>query len=88
MPVPKRKRSKSRRDKRFANKFLKVKAFSLCKTCNEVASPHQVCASCGFYRGRKVLVTKDERTVKRQATRKEVAEKVSARSSAEGQKEE
>jgi hypothetical protein len=31
---------------------------------------HQACASCGYYKGRKVLATKADRAVKRVETRK------------------
>lgn len=65
MPVPKRKRSRARRDSRFANKGLKVKALASCKNCKASTLPHQVCKSCGHYKGVKVLVTKAERTLKR-----------------------
>ena len=65
MPVPKRKRSRARRDSRFANKGLKPKAFSLCKNCQEPQLPHQVCKSCGHYKGIKIVTTKAERAVKR-----------------------
>jgi len=67
MPVPKRKRSRARRDSRFANKGLKVQAFSACSQCKEPLSPHQVCKKCGYYKGRKVLKTKIERSAKRAA---------------------
>lgn len=65
MPVPKRKRSRARRDSRFANKGLKPKAFTLCKNCQEPQMPHQVCKSCGHYKGIKIVATKAERAVKR-----------------------
>jgi large subunit ribosomal protein L32 len=67
MGVPKRKRSRPRRDKRFANKGLKPKAITLCsnKSCNEPLSTHAACNACGFYKGAKVLTTKADRAVKR-----------------------
>lgn len=65
MPVPKRKRSRTRRDKRFANKGIKARGFNSCNNCEATVSSHQVCKECGFYRGRKVLTTKAERAVKR-----------------------
>ena len=71
MPVPKRKRSRSRRDKRFANKGVKVCAFSSCSNCSEPILSHVVCKTCGFYKGRKVLNTKSERSVKRADVRTE-----------------
>jgi len=65
MPVPKRKRSRARRDSRFANKGIKVKIFAHCNNCQEAVLPHQVCNTCGFYKGIKVLTTKGERSLKR-----------------------
>ena len=65
MPVPKRKRSKARRDKRFANKGLHVMVVTECKNCNSPLATHVACQKCGFYKGVKVLVTKHERTEKR-----------------------
>lgn len=65
MPVPKRKRSRVRRDKRFANKGIIPKIISICKTCNAPILPHIVCQECGHYKGMKVLNTKQERAEKR-----------------------
>ncbi len=70
MPVPKRKRSRARRDKRFANKGLKIKAFTQCANCQESIMPHQACTACGHYKGRKVVSTKADRAVKRAETSK------------------
>lgn len=67
MPVPKRKVSKARRDKRFANKGLSIKAFTYCTTCEEPnpIAPHSACTKCGYYKGAKVLQTKSDRKVRR-----------------------
>ncbi len=73
MPVPKRKRSRARRDKRFANKGYKVKAVASCQNCSEVLMPHQACKACGHYKGVKVLTTKQDRAVKRGASKKAAA---------------
>ncbi len=70
MPVPKRKRSRARRDKRFANKGIKVKAIAGCQNCGSSLMPHIACASCGFYKGVKILVTKEERATKRMELKK------------------
>lgn len=69
MPVPKRKRSKARRDKRFANKGLTMTAFSACPSCQKAVAPHQVCPHCGTYKGKKVMTTKIERALKRHQTK-------------------
>lgn len=73
MPVPKRKRSKARRDKRFANKGMQIKQFTKCANCEKTRMPHQACKGCGFYKGAKVLQTKDDRALKRAETRKKTA---------------
>jgi large subunit ribosomal protein L32 len=65
MPVPKRKTSKARRDQRQSTKFLRPHAITFCTNCSEPLVPHIVCAHCGFYKGRKIIATKGERTVKR-----------------------
>jgi large subunit ribosomal protein L32 len=65
MPVPKRKRSRARRDSRFANKGLKIKTITSCSNCNNPLMPHTACMNCGFYKGAKVLATKADRSAKR-----------------------
>ncbi|MCL1802392.1 MAG: 50S ribosomal protein L32 [Eubacteriaceae bacterium] len=57
MAVPKRKQSKSRRDKRRANYKLSMPAISICPECGAVKQPHRVCLACGTYNGRKVIET-------------------------------
>lgn len=66
MPVPKRKRSRARRDSRHANKGLKLTTFGNCSECKEPIAPHAACKNCGFYKGAKVLITKTDRASKRQ----------------------
>ncbi len=74
MPVPKRKRSRSRRDKRFANKGLKEVSVTSCSNCKAPLATHAACRGCGFYKGMKVLTTKDERTAKRLQERQKIAD--------------
>ena len=59
MANPKRRHSKSRRDKRRTHDFLAKPASSTCPNCGESKLPHRVCASCGHYRGRDVVEVKD-----------------------------
>lgn len=77
MPVPKRKTSKRRRDMRQSTKFIRPQAITSCKQCNEPNLPHQACTECGYYKGRKVLTTKNERTLVRQEVRAAAAKKAS-----------
>lgn len=79
MGVPKRKRSRQRRDKRFANKGLKVKTIVACSNCQTALTSHQACSHCGFYKGAKVLTTKTERMVKRGQARQVKAQRQEAK---------
>ncbi len=60
MAVPKRRTSKSKRDKRRAHDSLRAPAHSTCPQCNEPKRPHRVCANCGTYRGRSVIETDED----------------------------
>lgn len=71
MPVPKRKTSKSRRDKRSANKGIKFSLPSVCQTCQASVGSHQVCQECGYYKGVKVIRTKTDRMHERGQARNE-----------------
>lgn len=55
MAVPKRKMSKSRRDKRRANWKLELPGLVACPQCKEATMPHRVCSNCGSYKGKVVL---------------------------------
>ncbi|MCF7919959.1 MAG: 50S ribosomal protein L32 [Candidatus Cloacimonetes bacterium] len=60
MALPKRKTSKSRRDKRRTHYKAIAPAVSTCSNCGEPSRPHNICSSCGFYNGRKILETEKE----------------------------
>lgn len=79
MPVPKRKRSRARRDSRFANKGVKPSSISECSNCSTPSITHSICAGCGFYGGKKVAVTKKDRTVHRTEVRAEQAKRAKER---------
>jgi len=61
MPVPKRKTSRSRRDKRSAHKGIALSHPISCLTCQAPVASHTVCQVCGYYKGVKILRTKAER---------------------------
>ncbi|MGH1363107.1 MAG: 50S ribosomal protein L32 [Calditrichia bacterium] len=56
MANPKRKTSKSKRDKRKAQWLgaLSARSLSECPNCNEQRLPHHACPHCGYYKGQKV----------------------------------
>lgn len=60
MAVPKRKTSKSRRDKRRSHDALSTPPTSACPQCGAPKAPHRVCASCGSYKGRTIIAVADE----------------------------
>ena len=56
MAVPKRKTSKSRRDRRRTAKTrLSITAAAGCPQCHAPKRPHHACGNCGTYRGRQVI---------------------------------
>ena len=60
MAVPKRRMSKSRRNKRRAHDAIGVPARSTCPQCAEPKPPHRVCANCGTYRGREIVQAEED----------------------------
>jgi large subunit ribosomal protein L32 len=62
MPNPVKRHSKTRRNTRRANDFLKAPALSLCPQCNEPKMPHRICPTCETYKGREYR--KEEKAAK------------------------
>ena len=60
MPMPKRRRSKSKvKMCKRAHKSV-FPAPKPCANCGDAHQPHRVCPACGYYRGRQILtVTAD-----------------------------
>ena len=54
-PLPKRKVSPGRRDRRRAHDALKARNVVVCPNCGEPRLPHRVCSNCGHYQGREVI---------------------------------
>ncbi|MCJ7812388.1 50S ribosomal protein L32 [bacterium] len=59
MPLPKRKISRSRRDKRRTHKKLVALDITECSNCHQPKVSHEVCPNCGYYRGRMIIVPKE-----------------------------
>ncbi|MDL1871696.1 50S ribosomal protein L32 [Deltaproteobacteria bacterium PRO3] len=55
MPVPKRRKSKSRRDMRRATHKLTAVNVAGCPRCGAPRLPHRVCIHCGFYKNVDIL---------------------------------
>ncbi len=57
MPVPKKRRSKSKKRMKTARWKIVVPNLRPCPECNALGRPHFVCSVCGFYKGRPVILT-------------------------------
>lgn len=56
MAVPKRRVSRTRRDKRRSNVWkMSAPELQKCPSCGEYKRTHRVCAVCGVYNGRQVI---------------------------------
>ena len=55
MAVPKRKTSPSKRNMRRSHDSLKATGYQECPNCGELRLPHNLCQSCGHYKGREIL---------------------------------
>ncbi len=60
MALPKRKHSKSRRDKSRTHWKLALPTLTRCLQCAQPIVPHHVCPRCGYYRGRQVMAVKEK----------------------------
>lgn len=74
MAVPKKRHTKSRRNKRRMHIFLKAPNLIKCPKCGKPVLPHTVCSNCGYYKGMEVIdvlkkLTKKERKKKEKEMR-------------------
>ena len=56
MASPKSKISRSVRGMRRSHDALKPNPVHSCSNCGSLQQPHNVCPSCGYYRGREVTL--------------------------------
>ena len=59
-PLPKRKISKGRRNRRRAHHALKAANLTQCTNCGHLRLPHRVCPHCGHYQGREIIEVEEE----------------------------
>jgi large subunit ribosomal protein L32 len=59
MPNPKRRHSKSRRDKRRTHYKATLPGFGKCPNCAQLKPHHAACPECGFYNGRAIIRTNE-----------------------------
>lgn len=81
MAVPKKRHTKSRRNKRRMNIFLKKPTITLCSKCGKEVAPHIICKNCGYYKGREVVnvfkkMDKKEKKMKEKEIQSQESEKL------------
>lgn len=52
MAHPKRRQSKTRRDKRRTHDKAVAPTLAVCSNCGSMHIYHTICPSCGYYRGK------------------------------------
>ena len=62
MALPKRKHSKARRDKSRTHWKLSLPSLTKCPQCAAPIVPHRVCLTCGYYRGKRLVMVKPKPT--------------------------
>jgi len=55
MAHPKRKISKTRRDKRRTHDKASFRQLSTCSNCGSTIQYHTICGKCGYYRGQQAI---------------------------------
>jgi len=55
MAVPKRRKSRSKRDSRRATHKISAVAYNDCSNCGAPKLPHRICGECGWYKDRYAL---------------------------------
>ena len=59
MAVPKKRKSKAKRDSRRAHDHIRLPNVSNCPQCHEPVLPHHVCSGCGTYKGRTIIKSEE-----------------------------
>ncbi len=60
MAVPKKKKSRSKRDMRRSHDKVKTRGLATCPQCHEPVLPHHVCLECGTYNGKTIIKTEEK----------------------------
>jgi len=65
MAEPKKRLTSSRSGNRQSHDALKMQNLIACQHCKSRILPHRVCPNCGYYKGKKVIELKDDKTKKK-----------------------
>lgn len=63
MAHPKRKTSKTRRDKRRTHYKSSAPTVATCQNCGTPHLYHRACPACGYYKGQQVIAVKEAASV-------------------------
>ena len=63
-PVPKKRTSKSKRDSRRSQWKAVAPSLGACPQCQHPKRSYMACSFCGYYKGRKVMKSEEERKKK------------------------
>jgi large subunit ribosomal protein L32 len=87
MPVPKKRHSNTRTNKRRATWKIHPVTIGKCPQCGSPVLPHNACRNCGTYQGRAVLkieAVEEKRKKKEAKAQKETAKQTEKESSGTG----
>ena len=70
MAVPKRKTSRTNRDKRRTHDKIKLLNIVECPRCHSKKIAHHVCKECGYYKNTEVISEKEDKKTKPAAQEK------------------
>jgi large subunit ribosomal protein L32 len=60
MPLPKRRHSHSRKNKRRSQYKMRALSYVECPKCHSPKLPHRICPTCGNYKDRLVIPPKEK----------------------------
>ncbi len=59
MAVPKKRKSRSKRDSRRATHQISARPFNTCDKCNAPKLAHHACPACGWYKDRTAVESEE-----------------------------
>jgi large subunit ribosomal protein L32 len=59
MPVPKKKRSRSRNGMKNAHTALAIPQLATCPDCGAAMARHRVCPECGKFKGEQIMTVEE-----------------------------
>ena len=84
MAVPKKRHTKSRRNKRRSHHALKKQIFTICPKCGSPVLPHTLCWNCGSYAGEEVIDVLSKLTKKEKKKREKEMKEREAKMASKG----